>query len=306
MSISSLGTILVPLECIWISRNNQFFVGLAQNFDSLCDGYLSYLILFSLAACSSWWNSQSNASWGDTIVCFGTWWWFLFSVSETMILHYVLSAWTMSFLPSAANNFWKTFFLTDVIWGCALVLVALISVFWISWKCLLVHMHHWYVLMISFGMRLCTSFKVCFRKGLGEVTLGTICRNEKSSAATYHEDVALKKHACMVFTWSCEFSVSGHHDPVFLVFLLYLEIQQNLSGCRYCFYDLCLKFWADHNWGIRNWCHLVTPIPFMISLTVWLCECQSYDHAHTCFGAVWPDTTVTFKNLFFLEFSLQL
>lgn len=57
-----------------------------------------------------------------------------------------------------------------------------------------VHMHHGYVLMIAVGMRLCTSFKVCFRKELGEVTLGTICRNEKSSASTCHENVALSRN----------------------------------------------------------------------------------------------------------------
>jgi hypothetical protein len=55
-------------------------------------------------------------------------------------------------------------------------------------------MHHWYVLMIAVGMRLCTNVKVCFGKELGDVTLGTICRNEKSSAATYHEDVALSRN----------------------------------------------------------------------------------------------------------------
>jgi hypothetical protein len=77
-----------------------------------------------------------------------------------------------AFCPWLPTDSGKRSFLTDVIWGWVLVLVALISVLWISWKCLLVHMHHWYVLMIAVGMRLCTSFKVCFRKELGVVTLG--------------------------------------------------------------------------------------------------------------------------------------
>ncbi len=39
------------------------------------------------------------------------------------------------------------------------------------------------------------------------------------------------------------------------------------------------------------------------SLTLWMSSC---DHAHICFGALWPDPTVTFKELFCWSFLCNL
>jgi hypothetical protein len=209
-------------------------------------------------------------------------------------------------LPTVSG---KHSFLTDVIWGWVLCLWHLSQSFGFLESVLLIPMLHWYVLMIAVGMRLCTNVKVCFRKELGDVTLGTICRNQKSSAATYHEDVALSRNmpTYMVFPWPCEFSFSGHQDPVFLAFLLCLEMQQNLSGCRYCFNVLCLKFWADHyatiytNWGIRNLCQSHSIHDKLDSLTLWMSKLWPHSHLFWC-SMNWHNSHL---QRVFLEFSLQ-
>lgn len=134
-----------------------------------------------------------------------------------------------AFWPWLPTDSGKHSFLPDVIWGWVLVLVALISVLWISWKCLL----------CTYASRVCPDdscwnevvykFQSLLQERIGwGHTWDYLQEWEEFCINMSWKCGYIKKHACMVFPWSCKYSASGHHDPVFLVFLLYLEVQQNL------------------------------------------------------------------------------